>query len=639
MPVDTVMGGNHNSDEDRDTQRQGPSLRETSKNPGNFSPNTTPSASNLPFIPTTATTSPENYGGLNPENEAVVSFLDGIPYPNCRHRHQPPQIDASNRRAGQIYHNDVQVKGIANSISINSSFAFCSYSSSQSLKVCFGDSSSSVCFSTGSKDKVITNLLLDTNLETMYTSRSRSDRNQAAMSHLQLLSLPPELIDSILFCLAPRDLVSLAATCKSLRQRALADLLWQTAVQTNVPGTTVRSPYPCSSFQELYAEHDRLWHLPKHKLWFGDREMTGKLILVRFDPRRGCIEGFQLLAVNRRTSFEHWAENEQVMIHCFDPVVRLHLDKPVLQFNVGDRNRNPSFHSRPGANRYADEMPMLLEERMNHMYSNFLLSKRLSPETADANLTGDYPYQHIWPPPAFPAQEHAAGTVATAQVGIVDAGDRPRHRAEVSDQTFHIRRWIQMSGTPVHPSMAVGQMGTFADATDLDGPDHHAESSMSMAAGTGSIGAHLGEEIMTYSTLDAALYTPTPTKPWRGIWVGDYSGHGCEFLLINQPDDPPVSDIELGLVRHAEETDSEWERRRVDARVYRGRLEAIKLTGDPNVPRGEYTFVADDLGPAGFVGTASQPPFAGARMVKSKGHIANTGFVRGEYLCSLSTTS
>jgi hypothetical protein len=46
----------------------------------------------------------------------------------------------------------------------------------------------------------------------------------------------------------------------------------------------------------------------------------------------------------------------------------------------------------------------------------------------------------------------------------------------------------------------------------------------------------MGEEVSTYATLDPKLYTPTEEKPFRGIWVGDYSGHGCEFLLMNQPD-------------------------------------------------------------------------------------------------------
>ena len=41
---------------------------------------------------------------------------------------------------------------------------------------------------------------------------------------------------------------------------------------------------------------------------------------------------------------------------------------------------------------------------------------------------------------------------------------------------------------------------------------------------------------MTFSTLLEESYTPTRKKPWQGIWVGDYSGHGCEFLLVLQRD-------------------------------------------------------------------------------------------------------
>lgn len=146
----------------------------------------------------------------------------------------------------------------------------------------------------------------------------------------------------------------------------------------------------------------------------------------------------------------------------------------------------------------------------------------------------------------------------------------------------------------------------------------------------------MGEDISSYSTLDPKLYTPTETKPWRGIWAGDFSGHGFEFLLIHQPDEPPATDSELDLVRLDDETDEAWEKRRLEARVFRGRLEAIKLTGDPNVPRGEYTFVADDLGPGGYVGLVHDAPLMGddpkgTRVVRSKGHVALTGFVEGNF--------
>jgi hypothetical protein len=64
--------------------------------------------------------------------------------------------------------------------------------------------------------------------------------------------------------------------------------------------------------------------------------------------------------------------------------------------------------------------------------------------------------------------------------------------------------------------------------------------------------------------------------------------------------------------------------------VYKGSIEAIKLTGDPNVPRGEHTFIADDIGAAGFIRVAQEPPFQGARIVKCRGHIAARGFQEGD---------
>lgn len=443
--------------------------------------------------------------------------------------------------------------------------------------------------------------------------------------------MPPELVDLIFSYLSPCDLTSVAATCRALCGHALSDVIWQPIVQDHVPGVTVSTPYPCKSFHELYAEYDRMWFLPKYKIWFCDRDLTGRLVLVRYDPRRGCIEGFDMLAVSNGTSYEHWQADNQVVIHCFQPIVKLHLDKPVLQFRVGDRRDDGGFSARPGANRFADEIPMVLDARLQQMYSNFLLTKPLSHEDAEAMLSDDYPYGHIWPPPVVPACHHAAGVRSGGDMRHLSPEDRPRRRSEVSDQTFRIRRWIQLTGAPIYGGgIGIDQMGGFAGVIPLQAAFQPGGTGLVGALGAGPVGARIGEEVTTYSTLDPALYTPTPTKPWRGIWVGDYSGHGCEFLLINQPDDPPATDAELDLVRVPGETDEQWEKRKLDARIYRGRLEAIKLTGDPNVPRGEYTFVADDLGQDGFIGLASEPPFAGVRVVKSKGHVAGTGFVQGK---------
>lgn len=149
-----------------------------------------------------------------------------------------------------------------------------------------------------------------------------------------------------------------------------------------------------------------------------------------------------------------------------------------------------------------------------------------------------------------------------------------------------------------------------------------------MVAGNISTSVRLAEEVYTYATLDPYLYTPTPTKPYRGIWVGDYAGHGCEFLLIHQPDDPVPFD-ESSIFQRQDESVEEFQRRKEDERIFRGRIEAIKLTGDPNVPRGEYSFIADDIGPGGFVRVAQDERFRGARIVRSRGHVAERLFRNG----------
>ena len=159
------------------------------------------------------------------------------------------------------------------------------------------------------------------------------------------------------------------------------------------------------------------------------------------------------------------------------------------------------------------------------------------------------------------------------------------------------------------------------------------------------------------------------------IFLTSLAGHGCEFLVVTQPDNPralpehaewalrareregsvssdgswstaptdtnednyeTADDLEDSVATlqkafagassegHVEETATDE-----DDSVYRGRIEAIKLTGDPNIPRGEYTFIAPDIGPNGLLRVAQEDLFKGARIVKSVGHIAARGFRDG----------
>jgi hypothetical protein len=146
-----------------------------------------------------------------------------------------------------------------------------------------------------------------------------------------------------------------------------------------------------------------------------------------------------------------------------------------------------------------------------------------------------------------------------------------------------------------------------------------------MKFGQSAISVRMGEDVMTYSTLMPELYTPTANQPFRGIWVGDYAGHGCEFLLINQTKTAATLS-ESGLNANHDNIKSESRLGAQDDSIYSGRLEAIKLTGDPFVPRGEYTWIADDIGPKGLIRIAEEPRFRGARVVRSRGHIGSGGF-------------
>lgn len=68
--------------------------------------------------------------------------------------------------------------------------------------------------------------------------------------------------------------------------------------------------------------------------------------------------------------------------------------------------------------------------------------------------------------------------------------------------------------------------------------------------------------------------------------------------------------------------------------IYQGPLTGIKLTGDPNIPRGEYTFIAPDIGEEGLLRVAQEEIFRGARVVRSLGHIAARGFREDDFIPS-----
>ncbi|KAL2013252.1 hypothetical protein VTN00DRAFT_777 [Thermoascus crustaceus] len=412
-------------------------------------------------------------------------------------------------------------------------------------------------------------------------------------SESRLLSLPPELIHQILSHLSARDLACASATCHTLFEHGRNDLLWADLVNSNLP-FKIQDPGPFDCFRKLYIAHNPFWFLPRNKIWFSDAEHTGNLILTRYDNRRGVIEGYRVVAEKQSHQFQEWEWDPEVIIQTFNPQVRLWLDDPVILLKH-------SASAPPKRRQYLHgeiRMPMPLE--MQHVYNSFSLCARKIP--ADQEIPPD----RQWPPLTIPSSNRVYREM---EIHPSEWHQPSQNVDQISESAFRVRRWARFRmGFPI-----------FA---------------------TGST-----ETMSTYATLDPKLYTPTREKPYQGIWVGDYSDHGCEFLLFLQRDKEvasgsnsssrPTTPPTINPASQSSEAETAMElENKDDELIQQGSLEGIKLTGDPNVPRGEISFIAEDIGSAGLVRVADEKPFRGARIVQSKGHVAALGFRDDKFIPS-----
>jgi len=485
-----------------------------------------------------------------------------------------------------------------------------------------------------------------------------------------LEALPAEIVTHILTFLPSNALAALSQTSQLLRSHALNDLLWMQYVKDELPNSgNVTTPAPAQYWKELYIAHHPYWFLVRNKIWFSDNPNTGTLILTRYNQSRGCIEGYRLVAEHGAHTFDFWTHNPDVIIHTFNPKVRLWTDDPVIKLDL---------RSHTDGSRLQKEVSMQTGSQ-HGICSMISLCRPIPKELQDPSMA-------LWPPSIIPSTERVRNESPNKFRTDVH---RPQSIALMSEYSFRIRKWLEFSNL-TQPLSSV----------------------------------RMGEDVMTFSTILEESYKPTKERPWQGIWVGDYSGHGCEFLLVlqrevtsntrltllpstgnlpegmsiaemeaetteqgmpsfqpssseeiefesdgneaepsavpqidngaqvNFGDDglamvgaPPVSSnyIQIGPPESIMPPDSEDRTMRPDQFAAGhslqeipplGRLEAIKLTGDINVPRGQYTWIAEDIGPKGLIRVADEQMFAGARMIKSWGRIAGRGFRHDRFIPS-----
>ncbi|KAK9459726.1 uncharacterized protein V1516DRAFT_677820 [Lipomyces oligophaga] len=348
------------------------------------------------------------------------------------------------------------------------------------------------------------------------------------------LNLPTELRVRILSYTDGATLLSIAATCHSLRETVSDyDDIWRAILHPLLrPSILAGEPISCApynSFRELYYQlRQFIWFTPG--VWHGDREAHGSICISRYDPATGHIIAHELFVQFDRSesTISPWSYNPTVLVDRTELQVMLS-PLPIIKFTSATKYN--SYHEIP-----QPRSPRGMTTNFFHATS-IPLSRRYSPQ------------MRLWPPPLIPSDDRTRNESPTGFRGSNSTV------ADASQNLFRLRRWISFANSDAY-------------------------------------GVIMGERVETFSKLDPALYTPDDKHPFKGIWLGDYSSHGGEFILFHQPS--PT------------------------------RLEAIKLTGDPNVPRGEFTFVIDDLSHTERIATESEWP--GARVVAGQGQLAGQNF-------------
>lgn len=470
------------------------------------------------------------------------------------------------------------------------------------------------------------------------------------------LALPSELIHHILSHLPLYDLISISLVNRALHSHSLQDTLWHALIQAELPEGAKRPP-TIPTWRELYKQHHPYWFLVKNKIWFADTVHMGKLIVARYDHRINAIEAYTLVAERRQPSFQNWSHNPDAIIHTFNPRIHLDLNVPVVRLN--EVAYTSARYNAQARHRFQSEIPMdttssgpsnaLLGHQSAAIYSNLLLTR----PWPSAITT---PATPVWPPLTLPSSQRTRND--TPPSGFHQPSAKPSSLSNLCTSTFRLRKWMEFSARPLGVSMRVGEdTSTFATLPRASYTPTAEKPWQGIWCG--DYAGH-GCEFLVVRQLGIEEAGPLPARAeWAlrarerggsvssgGSWstAHEEEGDGGDdeeealHLVSSNEEVLPYSSLEA---LHDENNDKDNDHDNDKGNnsttsttessntIYTGRIEAIKLTGDPNIPRGEYTFIAPDIGPAGLLRIATEDVFKGARIVKSVGHIAARGFRDG----------
>ena len=330
--------------------------------------------------------------------------------------------------------------------------------------------------------------------------------------------------------------------------------------------------------------------------------MEGSLFVFRYSPETGDIEGVPLvglpewgLDVEGGRSYI-WDDEHNISIATFKkPELKCFWTNPKVKIVCGgashydrktglmiDRETRETWRSSGNVSLGRVKLASEDQQREFTVPDSFDDTDHPSSQDSDDSPPLDFFFQRaertpvigthdwiLWPPPVMPSREYVrAPTIPTRRLSmaawenLTTCPETLPHALTRSDH--HALSALNLYLDP--PSTSLDEFFAMDHIYVYRGPCPHSTSQTDTSFETVDLFSKVHPSLYARkSTYCSATEPEEGDIDLSGIWLADYYSHGPEFLSFQYP----IS--------------------------YTRRLEVMKLTGDTNVPRGEYTFIIPNM--------------------------------------------